>query len=405
MTTRLDIYRPGGGIKKVSVVHQGRNNEIRSNLRSSLFGQSGDKFKHVVQIKELVTTLNIPCLTPGVELLRFAGRRPGQPLRRPDGTYSDIPTFLGKGVSQLGVATDHNNIPGMAHSNFVFKCPQVYSVSDFLFHLRNFISRVNTILLSTGWENLDGANQNGLVGGVGNANPARVVVPSDPDLLAGVEPLIELQLCSNSTIALRGTSLFWNNFFLVGSSYFQQITGWPEFMCFDNGLFGVANLMPGGFFTVFNANPAGQHLGTLPGSPLSESVEERLDLVLVSDIPVRMLDRIEEGRDHKKSILAMYDLRGKASGRSSRELNGLELGSDWTLSGPVVCGRTSFSTPQQESFSTVVHKNTLASLNIRAYVRKKVFDSATSTYSIQEFPVLETKADLFFVRLFFTLQL
>ena len=62
MSTKINIKRPGTGLVKLEVAHNGTA-PIRSNLRSSLFGTTGESQRHIVEVRELAASVSHSCLT------------------------------------------------------------------------------------------------------------------------------------------------------------------------------------------------------------------------------------------------------------------------------------------------------------------------------------------------------
>ena len=66
--SKINVKRPGTGLIKLEVQHQGTS-DIRSNFRSSLLGTSGEKQRHIVEIREFAASISESCLTPSAQIL------------------------------------------------------------------------------------------------------------------------------------------------------------------------------------------------------------------------------------------------------------------------------------------------------------------------------------------------
>ena len=111
--SKINVKRPGTGLIKLEVQHQGTS-DIRSNFRSSLLGTSGEKQRHIVEVREFAASISQSCLTPSSQVLfRVFGRHVGVDVRA-GGTFADDEFYLGDRVFAGANSQDNgavDNIP------------------------------------------------------------------------------------------------------------------------------------------------------------------------------------------------------------------------------------------------------------------------------------------------------
>lgn len=177
MSTRADLRRPEG-TTKVSILHQGPE-EIRQNLRTSLLGRVGEQYNHVVELVELVGSVNHTCLTThnasGEHQILFEvlGRQTDTQVRLPNGSVNLAGLHLGENVNVTAAnpnaaSTSNHGVIRIPRDEFRMYVPEAYSFQDLLFRLRKKFRRISTVLNRVGWPDVLGDlddNRDGAGGG------------------------------------------------------------------------------------------------------------------------------------------------------------------------------------------------------------------------------------------------
>lgn len=238
--SKINVKRPGTGLIKLEVQHQGTS-DIRSNFRTSLLGTSGEKQRHIVEVREFVASISQSCLTASKKVLfRVFGRHVGVNVRA-GGTFVDDNFYLGDRVFEGANSQNNVGVQHIPEDEFTFYVPVVHSVRDVVWKIQKKIARINTVLRANGWLQVLGnvaADVHGrLANSVGAVQNDPIIIPSVPTLLPQIagnvyadENLIEFQFLNSGVAMFQGSAQFWNSFGIWCSPYFQELTGFPEFI-------------------------------------------------------------------------------------------------------------------------------------------------------------------------------
>jgi hypothetical protein len=324
--------------------------------------------------------------------------------------------FLGKrpipgGVLNLG------NIPALPESAFIMYIPRVYSLVDLLFRLNRKVRRINDLLSAVGWAKDAGniaVDQVGYAGGIGTANPEQTIIPDPPDFDPNDLPdtLLELIVTPAGKIGFRGSDVFWDSFCIQCSPYFSELTGFPEILMFSDNQFGIEHGTIEHFESIFsdgnlffeNTENDEEVLEILSTKSLYQTAEERLEILLKSDLPVGLERQIVGGTESIRTILAHFDLKHATQYTTTRAINNFLLTDDWDIKGNTVCGLQIMDSPLQTGHVFNCRPSTIPSLNFFAWLRRRVYDFQKKEYTTQEIPLLQNREDILNISLIFALQ-
>ena len=408
MSTRANLIRRGTGLVKVDVLHNG-SETIRTNLRSSLFGTTGEKSTHVVEVRELTCDMTEPMLTvPKTKqfFFRVVGKNKNVDLRDENFRVSEF--YLGESVVPGGVSANNGGIIGVPEDEFTFYVPSlVFCLQDFVWAFQKKCKRINEVLHSTGWNLVLGiaANHAGMIdGGVGTAgyNNIPPIIPSDPiptHLLP--EPLLQLAFTGSGLLGFHGSATFWNSFAIQLSPYAQQLFGLPELLCRAGDVSGEDAST-----VLAQWNPQLNAVGytIFSTKSLYNTLEERESVLVTSDIPIPRERVLVNGEDTSRFVFGHFDIAGHRKLYAGRTVENIRLSDTWFLEGPSAVARQLMDPPGSNGFCSLVLPSIIPSFNIRIHCRRKQWNFETNTYSEVETPLLKSSIDCAVLRLLFTLQ-
>ena len=418
MTTRADIQR-NNGIVKVDVIHQGPA-EIRQNLKTALLGTFGETKQHVISVRELVASVNHPCLTTqnaaGEKQVLFAvlGRNDNKSIRLPDDTINFPELHLGERVNVTAAnpnaqSSNTGGVVKVSEDEFRMYIPDVYSFNDLLFRIQKKCRRISSVLDRVGWtQDLGGLDndRNGQVpGGVGSGtyDVLPPILPHEEEKENQID-LLEFHVRSGGFCELKGTGEFWNSFVVWCSPLFQEITGFPELYCFTDDLFGedeATDIL--GEFHEGDLDDFTRY-GVISPKSLFTTFEERRDVLVTSDLPLPIERYVKNGEDLHRFVFGYFDIRGKHDLRSERNVENFTMTDDWAFVDPNTCGRQMMDPPSATGFASLVLPSTVPSFNIRVMLRRKQWNFTTNEYKEVEVPLLKHGSDTLVLRMVFVAQ-
>ena len=396
---------------KLQIVHSGRD-DIRSNLRNHLFAETGAHNKHILTVEQLASNITQPCLTQkdasgkAQWLFRVFGKEDGVDIQNLDRTqfeYDEV--FLGTRYNpQTGSGLTNDRVHGCVEDLFVMYVPRVYNLPEFLFRLNRKVRRISDVLSATGWQEQLGdltGNRDGTEGGVGAASPDDIILDdSIPE-----SDLLELRFTSNGLISFYGTDLFWDSFGIQCSPYFRELTGFPEFLIFNDDDFGMeaATILVGTEYQFLNEYNQDAH-EVFSTKSLYQTCEERLEMIVFSDIPIPSERRIYDLKPTRRHVLGHFDIKNHVNYTAVRHIDNFLISDDWTVEGESITSLQVFDSPQQTGHCFNVLPSTVPSLNFRALIRRREYDFTRNKYVEKEVPLLETDSDMLLLKLVFTVQ-
>ena len=416
--SKINIKRPGTGFIKLEVVHNG-SKTIRSNLRSSLLGTSGENQKHIVSVLELMGSVAHPCLSvpePNSVLFKIFGRTDGA-LVRVLGAFNDDEMYLGERPIQLANVQQNSENNGgiefITEDIFSLYVPRVFSVRDFVWIIQKKIRRISEVLLHNGWRAGIGTILN--VPGLLANSVGQATYGTTPVVLANEaveeqkmpEDIVEFQFSASGFCGIQGTADFWNSFGIWCSPYFRQLTGFPELIVRTGNVFGEVGSVEAappnlGAWRDGNNTTSGIFMGT---KNLFITVEERDAVLITSDIPLPPERNCKNGRGELRYVFAHFDLKGQHDHTTGRNIENLKSTGLWSLEGQNIIGNVLMDSPKHTGFASLVLPSILPSINVRASLRRKQYDFETNEYSTVEVPLLQSQIDQLLLRLNFTLQM
>ena len=417
MSTRANLIRRGTGIVKVDILHSGPES-VRANLKTSLFGTTGEQSTHIVEVRELCADITEQMLsTPNTPqfFLRVFGKNNATLVRNAEGVFLDENFYLGERI-HAGGSTNNNGLIRVPEEEFTMYTPtSVYCIQDFLWKMRLKIVRINEVLHSAGWLQLLGdlnANVDGLIdGGVGTANynavpPIHPILPSEPIDDEKVQDLLECVFTPAGKIGFKGSSVFWNSFGIQLSPYAQMLFGLPELLIRNEDESGEENgteaLVPVGrrFGNFIND----EDYTMMSTKSLYNTLEERISILVSSDIRQPYEQVLINGENSIRHIFGYFDMAGHRRLTAGRSVARSRFEEDWSIHGGSAVARQIMDPPGQYGFVSLVLPSIVPSFNIRINMLRKVWDFEKHTYSEQEVPLLKHPLDTAVIRLLFTLQ-
>ena len=409
MSTKINVKRPGTGLVKLEVAHNGTA-PIRSNLRSSLFGTTGESQRHIVEVRELAASVSHSCLTvPTVPhvFFRIFGRHANTQVRVA-GAFNDVGHHLGERV-HVPASQNNAGIVGITEAEFEMLVPHVYSIRDLLWIMQKKISRVNAILVANGWLSALGglgADVDGVVdGGVGSLTYGvdAIILPTDPVPVPNIPDArtIELLFDASGNLYFDGSTAFWNSFGIWCSPYFQHLTGFPELVVRTLNIFGEAGSVQADAFVAPALNTTDAFItGT---ENLYTKFEERESILITSDIPLPP-ERTFPG-DKLRYVFGHFDLKGVHNHTGGRTVTNGLITNSWYIQGTNVVGMQLMDSPKETGYASLVLPTILPSINVRALLRRKIWNFETNEHTVQEIPLLTSDIDQLILRMNFTLQM
>ena len=409
MSTRANLQRRGTGTVKVEVIHNG-SAEIRTNLRQPLFGTTGNDKTHIVEVRELLGDISETALTykPTEYLFRIFGRHRNQDVHDDNGDFDYDSHFLGNTDDGAGNTEDNDGVVRVPRTEFEFRVPRVYSVQDLIWQTHKFLARVNVILQAAGWttELTDGnGDVNGLIpGGVGTIEYLAGEVPIIGTTIGAALPGTLIRCIANAAglIGFEGSAAFWDSFGIECSPYFQDKTGFPQILARTADDFNFAasvdihdDWLPGQNTVVGRIFSA---------KSLYSTLEERDSVLVTSDIPIPHERNLVNGEDQTRFVFGHFDIRGKHSMKSGRDVNDFKMASTWFLEGTTAVARQIMDPPGSTGYCSLVLPSTIPSFNIRCMIRRRQWNFDTNQYETVELPMLTRDMDVMVMRLLFTLQ-
>lgn len=312
--------------------------------------------------------------------------------------------------------TNNDGIIGIPEAEFEMRVPVVFSIRDLLWKVGKKVRRINNLLINNGWTDVLGGvvadipGQNVNNQGVGQANygTQTIVLPTaSGEDEEKFEDDIKFNFTAAGNIGFYGSTRFWNSFGIWCSPYFRELTGFDELIVRTGNVFGeddsLTPLLFGGNQEFVDDTPNTSAAFIDSPTSLYNTFEEREALLITSDIPLPP-ERTFPG-DQLRYVFAHFDFRGTHEHITGRSQEDSKLGNNWYLEGYNIIGMQVLDTPETTGFASLVLPTILPSINVRALLRRKVWNYSTNTYSIQEVPLLEHDIDQLVLRMNFTLQL
>ena len=407
MSTKINIKRPGTGLVKLEVAHNGTA-PIRSNLRSSLFGTTGESQHHIVEVRELAAAVSHSCLTvPPVPpvFFRVFGRNANVQVRVA-GVFNDAALHLGERVN-APASLNNNGIVGISEGEFQMLVPHVYSIRDLIWKIQKQVSRINDVLVANGWLSALGGLGADVVGkvdgGVGTPEYGvdTIKLPTNPVDNLPDDKTIELLFDASGNLYFQGSVAFWNSFGIWCSPYFQHLTGFPELIVRTLDVFGEAGSLLAGSFVTPAGNTSKSFISGTEN--LYTTFEERESILITSDIPLPP-ERTFPG-DQLRYVFGHFDIKGVHDHTAGRAVENGVINNSWYIEGTNVVGMQLMDSPKETGFASLVLPTIMPSLNVRALLRRKVWNFETNEHTVEEIPLLTSDIDQLLLRVNFTLQM
>ena len=198
------------------------------------------------------------------------------------------------------------------------------------------------------------------------------------------------------------TPEFSNSFAVWVSPLLRELTGWPELLCYTADVFGEAAALDGAGWEGDPDNEATNNFWST--KTLQETFDERLNLLLTSDLPVPIERSVEDGQDKHRFVISEFAIRKQHDFKCSQSSYFDKITYDWALSSSITNARQVIVKPHEHGFQTMVLPSIIPSFNFRCVVRRKVWDYVENKYTIQEVPLMTHPHDTFSLKMIFSSQ-